>query len=184
MGTSRYLCDYEAASKLGSGACGDVFKGYYKTDGSLVAVKKFKNGISEREKEILKSISHENIVSIIEVIEETKMIIMEYCDLGSMFDHIYKPRHRYGMEERSFFDFLSQFSDGLQFLIEKRVVHRDIKPGNIMRCGNSNGSVTYKITDFGLSKVLSNPKESMTSAVGTRVYAHPKILNRVRIYVF
>ena len=117
MGTSRYLCDYEAASKLGSGACGDVFKGYYKTDGSLVAVKKFKNGISEREKEILKSISHENIVSIIEVIEEREMPFCQLVGDHPVYKLIVELRNEDSGKFQNIIPVLGSFHTQMSFII-------------------------------------------------------------------
>jgi serine/threonine protein kinase len=94
---------------------------------------------------------------------------MEYCNGGSLSTYIEEMRH---MPEDKIWDFLYQFCKGYQVLLDANLIHRDIKPDNIL----INDGV-FKIADFGLSKRIRDPSliENL-SFKGSPLYMAPEII--------
>lgn len=77
------------------------------------------------------------------------------------------------MINRSFKDLSIQLLEGLDFLHLNRVIHRDMKPQNILILENE---MKIKITDFGLARIHCNPQTALTSVVVTLWYRAPELL--------
>jgi serine/threonine protein kinase len=77
---------------------------------------------------------------------------------------------------------LKQLAEGLRYLHSKDLVHRDIKPDNILLTSEDLSIATVKLADFGLSKVLQPNAIRDTPLIGTPHYSAPEILNRDRHY--
>jgi len=76
---------------------------------------------------------------------------------------------------------LKQLAEGLRYLHSKNLVHRDIKPDNILLTSFDLASAIVKITDFGFSKSL-RPDTLQTAGIGTPYYSAPEILHQKRHY--
>ncbi|CAI8037370.1 Serine/threonine-protein kinase TBK1, partial [Geodia barretti] len=74
-----------------------------------------------------------------EVKYKYKVIIMELCTGGSLYEVIDSPENAYGLDEPQFKQLIYDVAKGLSHLRAHNFVHRDIKPGNIMRCGTQDG---------------------------------------------
>ncbi|KAH9507932.1 Serine/threonine-protein kinase tbk1 [Bulinus truncatus] len=156
-----------------------------KLTGKVVAVKVFHDYISQkaddiRELELLRQLQHKNIIRLIgieKMAPNKNVLIMEYCEGGSLHHMLDQPLYYYGLSEEEFLLVLKHVSDGIQYLRQKSVIHRDIKPGNIMRYITSDGQSIYKLTDFGAARNL-NEDESFQSLYGTEEYLHPGIYER------
>ncbi|NWR54138.1 IKKE kinase, partial [Bucorvus abyssinicus] len=156
--------------------------------GELVAVKVFNNAsylrpqeVQMREFEMLRKLNHKNIVKLFAV-EETgsskqKVLVMEYCSSGSLLNVLEDPANAFGLSESEFLIVLQCVVAGMNHLRENSIVHRDIKPGNIMRLMGEDGQSIYKLTDFGAARELDDD-EKFVSVYGTEEYLHPDMYER------
>ncbi|XP_022913910.2 serine/threonine-protein kinase TBK1 [Onthophagus taurus] len=176
-------------SVLGKGATGAVYQGVNKKNGELVAVKTFNQlshmrplEVQMREFEVLKKVKHENIVKLLAIEEEQqegrgKVIVMELCTGGSLFNILDDPENTYGLEEKEFLLVLSHLTAGMKHLRDNNLVHRDLKPGNIMKFICDDGTTVYKLTDFGAARELHEGQQ-FASLYGTEEYLHPDMYER------
>ncbi|XP_045153958.1 inhibitor of nuclear factor kappa-B kinase subunit epsilon isoform X2 [Echinops telfairi] len=184
--TTNYL--WHTEDLLGQGATASVYKARSKKSGELVAVKVFNNvsylrprEVQVREFEVLRKLKHQNIVKLFAV-EETggsrqKVLVMEYCPGGSLLSVLERPENAFGLPEDEFLVVLRCVVAGMNHLREQGVVHRDIKPGNIMRLVGAEGQSVYKLTDFGAARELDDD-EKFVSVYGTEEYLHPDMYER------
>ncbi|GFR77891.1 inhibitor of kappab kinase epsilon, partial [Elysia marginata] len=105
------------------------------------------------------------------------VLVLEYCEGGSLHHMLDNPQHVYGLQESEFLRVLTHVSAGIQYLRQENVIHRDIKPGNIMRYVTEEGLSIYKLTDFGAARNLDD-SESFESLCGTEEYLHPAIYEK------
>jgi serine/threonine protein kinase len=117
------------------------------------ATDKIKNNINDEIliMNMIKEKPHENIISCYEIIEEKDAvyIIMEYCELGDMSRIVGKT-----IDDDTIMNYTKQICNGLVYLEQCGIIHRDIKPKNILMTKNN----IIKICDFGLAKniILDN----------------------------
>ncbi|XP_006825370.2 serine/threonine-protein kinase TBK1-like [Saccoglossus kowalevskii] len=153
----------------------------------MVAVKTFNHvsfmrpyEVQMREFEVLLKLNHENIVKMFDIEEEQssrqKVIVMELCE-GSLYTMLDEPQNAYGLTEMEFKSVLKDVAAGMNHLREKNVVHRDLKPGNIMKVKREDGRSTYKLADFGAARELGDSEQFM-SLYGTEEYLHPDLYER------
>jgi TANK-binding kinase 1 len=104
---------WSTTSVLGKGATGAVYQGVNKINGEPVAVKTFNqmshlrpHDVQMREFEVLQKVKHENIVKLLAIEEEQenrgKVIVMELCTGGSLFNILDDPENTYGLSESEF----------------------------------------------------------------------------------
>ena len=114
---------------------------------------------SAKEASKLLTLNHRNIVKVYDVKNKVTMvgIFMEYCSSGDLQDFV--KRCRLTLDQK--LDLMIQIATGVSYLHGQNVVHRDIKPPNILMSGN-----TAKLADFDLSKYLDSEVETsvMTSS--------------------
>ncbi|XP_034088115.1 serine/threonine-protein kinase TBK1 [Gymnodraco acuticeps] len=184
--TTNYL--WLISDLLGQGATANVYRGRHKKTGDLYAVKVFNNlsflrplDVQMREFEVLKKLNHKNIVKLFAVEEESntrhKVLVMEYCPCGSLYTVLEESSNAYGLPEDEFLIVLHDVVAGMNHLREYGIVHRDIKPGNIMRVIGEGGRSIYKLTDFGAARELEDD-EQFVSLYGTEEYLHPDMYER------
>ncbi|CAG5089731.1 Oidioi.mRNA.OKI2018_I69.PAR.g12329.t1.cds [Oikopleura dioica] len=172
---------------LGQGATGGVYRGWRIDTGASVAVKTFNtvglqrpSHVHNREFDILRAISHPNIVQMFAVEEEERskesVIVMELCTGGSLYNVLEEPEYIYGLREEHLLKLISDVTNGMSYLREKEIIHRDIKPGNILRSDRS-ASACWKLTDFGAARQLNQDAQFM-SLYGTEEYLHPDMYQR------
>ncbi|XP_062998842.1 inhibitor of nuclear factor kappa-B kinase subunit epsilon [Elgaria multicarinata webbii] len=184
--TLNYL--WKMDDVLGQGATASVYKARNKKSGELVAVKVFNNAsylrpqeVQIREFEVLRKLNHQNIVKLFAVEEiesgKQKVLVMEFCSGGSLLSLLEEPENAFGLSESEFLIVLRCVVAGMNHLRENGVVHRDIKPGNIMRLAGEDGESIYKLTDFGAARELDDD-EKFQSVYGTEEYLHPDMYKR------
>ncbi|KAJ8925687.1 hypothetical protein NQ315_009534 [Exocentrus adspersus] len=185
-GSPNYV--WSTTSILGKGATATVHQGVNKVNGEPVAVKTF-NTVSTlrpqevqfREFEVLKKVKHENIVKLLAIEEDQenrgKVIVMELCTGGSLFNSLDDPENTYGLEESEFLLVLAHLYAGMKHLRDNNLIHRDLKPGNIMKFIREDGTTVYKLTDFGAARELQEG-QSFQSLYGTEEYLHPDMYER------
>ncbi|CAD8119527.1 unnamed protein product [Paramecium sonneborni] len=182
---------------LGQGTYGKVLRCHHQDEPDIVHCVKIisKMNINVRENNLTKTIQNEksvvsklanvnceNLVQIIQVIDKPKhvYIIMELCDhdLEKEFENI-KPNWFSRKEQ---LDMIKQIINGACALRDNQLIHRDIKPQNILvKIVNQNGQQRkiYKLADFGFSRTLDNMYQSANlTLVGTWKYLAPEIYYR------
>ncbi|XP_030005068.1 tyrosine-protein kinase JAK2a isoform X2 [Sphaeramia orbicularis] len=156
--------------QLGKGNFGSVEMCRYDplqdSTGEVVAVKKLQHSTAEhlrdfeREIEILKSLQHENIVKYKGVCysagRRNLRLIMEYLPYGSLRDYLIKNKDHF--DSLKLLHYASQICKGMDYLANKRYIHRDLATRNIL----VESEMRVKIGDFGLTKVLPQDKEYYT----------------------
>ncbi|CAF0791592.1 unnamed protein product [Adineta ricciae] len=165
---------------LGDGKYGRVYLARDRKGGEKVAVKEIQmrnsnyTEVLENEIKILSTLNHKNIVSYRgSAIGSSRggpvfQIIMEYVDGGSLLKHLkLKP-----FSEESIQNYTRQLLEGVQYLHENRILHRDIKSANVLL--NSKGEI--KIADFGTSKRLAGLHRCLEDIVGTPPYMCPDVV--------
>ncbi|XP_067664585.1 cyclin-dependent kinase 2-like [Haliotis asinina] len=189
-----FTANYDLLGNLGEGSFGVVYKAKNRQTNDVHAVKKIKFtvDVTQREKfvretELLKEIKgHENIVSLIDILSDRHdlYIVLEFCDLGDL-DHYVAGTY---LSVDSKVLLMYDMSNGLDFLHQNNIVHRDLKSANVLVTSSEvHGRPLCKIADFGeakiqaftghLSNMASNPFPSyLTSAHGTMAYIAPEVL--------
>ena len=175
---------YHHENPIGEGSFSVVFPGVNGNDGREVALKRLekvrleeRGDVLEREVKILQKLS--NCPMVVNYITCTsddnfKYIVVELME-GSLDEYL-----RRDQECEEAFTICLSIASGIEFLHSKGVLHRDLKPQNILY--NTNPSFSVKISDFGLSKILQTTQtrgqsESvMHSKAGTRCWMAPERL--------
>ncbi|XP_046473750.1 cyclin-dependent kinase 1 isoform X1 [Neodiprion pinetum] len=167
--------------KIGEGTYGVVYKGKNKKTGQIVAMKKIRlesddEGVPStaiREISLLKELQHPNIVSLEDVLmEESRLyLIFEFLsmDLKKYMDTLGNGRL---MEPEVVKSYLYQITQAILFCHQRRVLHRDLKPQNLLI--DKNGVI--KVADFGLGRAFGIPVRVYTHEVVTLWYRAPEVL--------
>ena len=176
---------YEKIEKIGEGTYGTVFKAKHKETGEVVALKRVQlddddEGVPSsalREICILKELKHRNVVRLHDVLHsERKMtMVFEYCeqDLKKYFDSCGGE-----MDPATVQSFMYQLLKGLSFCHQQNVLHRDLKPQNLLI--NKNGEL--KLADFGLARSFGIPVRCYSAEVVTLWYRPPDVLFGAKLY--
>lgn len=137
--------------------------------------------VQMREFEVIKKVNHENIVKLLAIEDDQegrgKVIVMELCTGGSLFNILDDPENTYGLPQEEFLLVVEHLSAGMKHLRDNNLVHRDLKPGNIMKFISEDGKTVYKLTDFGAARELEDNQPFM-SLYGTEEYLHPDMYER------
>lgn len=171
--------EYEISGRLGSGGMGTVFRAHRKSDGAEVAIKVLRPSLSRntryverlrREAEISMRLDHPGLVKGLGFAEEGgyHYIVMEFCP-GRTLGALLKNWGRF--PEDQVLDLGIQVAEALAYAHENGVVHRDVKPGNLLIDDEGNA----KLTDLGLAKAESDPTLTRDGGtVGTPQYMSPE----------
>ena len=175
---------YEAQTFLGRGAFGEAYLIKSNVTGIYYVNKRISlECLSEEDRKkvineavLLKMIDHPNIIKFKEVFITVKPIkrlnlIMEYANGGDISQKI-KTQKPKNFDENLLIDWLTQLCHALQYIHNKKIIHRDIKPDNIFL--NNLGQI--KLGDFGVSKNLETMKMASTF-IGSIDYLAPEIID-------
>ena len=174
--------DFQIGKILGKGAFSSVLLVKRIQDNKTYAMKRVKIGqLSPKDKQnalneirILASLSHNNIIGYKEAffddITQTLNIVMEYADEGDLQSKIRNnQKKKLFFTENTIWNILIQVLEGLKYLHENNIIHRDLKSANIFL--NKNGNI--KIGDLNVSKVTQHGFAS--THTGTPYYASPEV---------
>ncbi len=171
---------FELVRKLGEGGMGATYLARQVSMDRLVALKVLRKKLSEkgdfierfkREARLAGQLNHRNIVQAMDVGESSGFhyLIMEYVEGRNLVDLM--PQDE-AMDETGAVDYVLQIASALAFANEQNIIHRDIKPDNIMVTGDG----VAKLCDFGLAKQTAEDS-SLTQtgvAMGTPHYISPE----------
>ncbi|KAJ1326312.1 cell division control protein CDC15 [Microdochium nivale] len=173
------LRDYRLGECIGKGAFGSVYKAIHWGTGEAVAVKQIKMvnlpkselRMIEAEIDLLKNLNHDNIVKYIGFVKTADClnIILEYCENGSLHS-ICKAYGKF--PENLVGVYMTQVLQGLHYLHDQGVIHRDIKGANILT--TKDGKV--KLADFGVSTSTLAGPDKEAQVVGTPYWMAPEII--------
>ncbi|ALC39191.1 Cdk5, partial [Drosophila busckii] len=173
--------DFERIEKIGEGTYGVVYKGRNRVTGQIVAMKKIRlesddEGVPStaiREISLLKELKHPNIVCLVDVLMEENRIFLIFeflsMDLKKYMDSLPPEKHLDSQLVRSY---LYQITDAIMFCHRRRVLHRDLKPQNLLI--DKNGII--KVADFGLGRSFGIPVRIYTHEIVTLWYRAPEVL--------
>ncbi|GMH26521.1 hypothetical protein Nepgr_028364 [Nepenthes gracilis] len=180
-GGGRVIGDYSVGRKIGSGSFSVVWHARHRVHGTEVAIKEIAMGrLNKKLQEslmseiyILKQINHPNIIRLHDIVEVPGKIhlVLEYCCGGDLF--VYIQRHG-KVPEATAKHFMQQLAAGLQVLREHNLIHRDLKPQNLLLSTNDMNSV-LKIADFGFARSLQ-PMGLAETLCGSPLYMAPEIM--------
>ncbi|XP_074030673.1 MAP/microtubule affinity-regulating kinase 3-like [Leptinotarsa decemlineata] len=169
---------YKLLKTIGKGAFAEVMLAKHVLTGEEVAIKIFDKTQLEpgllqglyREAKIMKMLDHPNIVKLFQVIETATnfYLVMEYASGGSMYDYLARQGRMNENVARAKF---RQIVSAVRYLHQKKIVHRDLKDGNILLDSEMN----IKIADFGYSQQFTS-KTKLKAFCGTLRYAAPEVL--------
>ncbi|XP_050301282.1 cyclin-dependent kinase 14 isoform X1 [Anthonomus grandis grandis] len=169
---------YIKLEQLGEGSYATVYKGFSNLQNQVVALKEIRLQEEEgapftaiREASLLKELKHANIVTLHDIVhtKETLTFVFEYVhtDLSQ-----YLERHSGGLNPRNVRLFLFQLLRGLSYCHKRLVLHRDVKPQNLLI--SELGEL--KLADFGLARAKSVPSHTYSHEVVTLWYRPPDVL--------
>jgi eukaryotic-like serine/threonine-protein kinase len=170
---------YEVQEIIGVGGMAVVYKAYDSIDDRIVAVKILKNEFLaneefrrrfKNESKAIAVLSHPNIVKVYDVSygETLQYIIMEYIEGITLKEYIEQVKT---VAWKEAIHFITQILRALQHAHDKGIVHRDIKPQNIMLIQNGN----IKVTDFGIARFSRSETRTMSeNAIGSVHYISPE----------
>ncbi|ETV67169.1 CAMK protein kinase [Aphanomyces astaci] len=171
---------YTLGKRLGAGAFAVVREGVNKVTGTKFAVKCIKTSSLSpadvrglrQEISILKQLSHPNIMSLHDVIEEPNVtyLVTEYIAGGELFDRIVEKTFYSENEARELVRILL---GAIKYCHDHNVVHRDLKPENLLLT-SADDDASIKLADFGFAKQQSI--DGLTTACGTPGYVAPEII--------
>ncbi len=173
----------QLGTRLGAGGFGVVYKGRW-TDGEAVdvAIKEIRSDLRfapsmekefNKEAELMWRLTHRNLVTLYGLSTSPKRLIMEFCDLGSLWDVLHRTQLDWDTKQK----IARQVTKGIAFLHANEVMHRDLKSLNILV---TSGWVV-KIADFGLSKWQEGftPRADTTTtkggSIGTPLWMAPEL---------
>ena len=158
--------------RIGAGGEGAVFLAYDGTLSRWVAIKRIHSSLSQGQSTLaaaaiseathLASLQHPNIITVHDIINSSDetLVVMEYMP-GQNVDELAEP-----MSAPFFIEFASQCLRGLIAAHSLGIVHRDVKPSNIMLAGQHIGGFQVKLLDFGLAKVIEEPMLQTVDQMG------------------
>lgn len=170
---------YEIQEIIGVGGMAVVYKAYDNIDDRIVAVKILKEEFLQNEEfrrrfknesKAIAVLSHPNIVKVYDVSfgDRLQYIVMEYVEGITLKEYIEQQKV---INWKEAVHFVTQILRALQHAHDKGIVHRDIKPQNIMLLQNGN----IKVTDFGIARFSRSETRTMTeSAIGSVHYISPE----------
>lgn len=180
------ITDYYTLGKsLGSGAYGDVMHAFDVHTNEQRAVKIIKKSSNfknlqhlEREIQVMKSISHPNIVQTYQIfdLKRTIYIVMEYVAGGDLFDFVAEHEN---LTEAQGSQCIRSIFQAVEYLHRHSIVHRDLKPENIL-CANNSWPLQIKVTDFGFARFIDpfrGADDTMRTQVGTAYFMAPEIIS-------
>ncbi|MGO4432675.1 serine/threonine-protein kinase [Paenarthrobacter sp. RAF9] len=180
---------YRFGERVGSGAVGEVWT-VTSTDGRTLAAKVLRPEHADdpslverfvRERSVLLGLQDSHIVTVRDMVVEGERlaIVMDYVAGGSLRDVV---RDAGPLPPQDAVNVAAEIFDALAFAHSRGVTHRDIKPDNVLltRPWSECGSGDVRVSDFGISDVVSEKIRQTTGLIGTPQYMPPELISQGR----
>ncbi|XP_058284814.1 cyclin-dependent kinase 3 isoform X3 [Hylobates moloch] len=177
---------FQKVEKIGEGTYGVVYKAKNRETGQLVALKKIRldlemEGVPStaiREISLLKELKHPNIVQLLDVVHNERKLYLVFEFLSQDLKKYMDSTPGSELPLHLIKSYLFQLLQGVSFCHSHRVIHRDLKPQNLLI--NELGAI--KLADFGLARAFGVPLRTYTHEVVTLWYRAPEILLGSKFY--
>eukprot|EP00775_Hariotina_reticulata_P005831 gene5831-6072_t len=181
------LSSYEIGPAIGKGGYAVVYKGIRRQDGLVVAIKRVdidtmaakKRERCIKEVHLLQQLNHPHILTCHDAfIDQQQLIIVTEWAPGGDMKRLIRRLAQAGkcFEEAEIWHYLRQVVDALQALHAARILHRDVKPANVLVCSGG----VLKLGDLGLGRKLGPQTVDVLSKVGTPYYVSPEVVKGVK----
>ena len=170
---------YDVLGVVGEGAYGIVYKCKNKETGKYVAIKRFKEveddlvkKTMKRELKMLQKLHHPNVVDFQEAYKRkgNLYLVFEFVD-KNLLELL--EEHPQGLDPNLIRHLIYQLCKAIQYMHEQNIIHRDVKPENLLITEN----MELKLCDFGFARLISGScTEKLTDYVATRWYRAPELL--------
>ncbi|CDK26684.1 unnamed protein product [Kuraishia capsulata CBS 1993] len=172
--------------KLGEGTYATVYKGRNRTLGTLVALKEINLDSEEgtpstaiREISLMKELKHDNILTLYDVIHTENKLTLVFEFMDKDLKHYMDTQGNNGaLEPPVIKSFMFQLLKGIGFCHDNRILHRDLKPQNLLISNKGE----LKLGDFGLARAFGIPVNTFSNEVVTLWYRAPDVLLGSRNY--
>lgn len=185
-GSGHRIDGFEVIRQLGQGGMGKVYLVYHKATARLLALKEMNidnphlGARFTREIKLMQKVRHDNVLRYIDRGQNKKTgkpyMVMEYAAQGSLNDVIAKERVHLSANQAV--GHVIEALEGLMHVHAQGIVHRDIKPDNILLKNNSGDRSVSKLADFGLARQFSKAGGTILTqlgaAMGTVLYMAPE----------
>ncbi|KAJ3629092.1 hypothetical protein MTP99_013513 [Tenebrio molitor] len=179
---------YEKIEFLGEGQFATVYKARDVETDNIVAVKKIKMGSRQeaqdginrtalREIKLLQELHHRNVIGLLDVFGHMSNVSLVFDFMDTDLEVIIKD-NTIILTTANIKAYMIQTLQGLDYLHRNWVLHRDLKPNNLL----VNSSGVLKVGDFGLAKLYGSPNRINTHQVVTRWYRSPELLFGAKLY--
>ncbi|RHZ87854.1 hypothetical protein Glove_29g195 [Diversispora epigaea] len=174
---------YLLTRTLGEGAYAKVKLGKHIESGEEVAIKLIPKGVGSsklteihREIEILKSVQHSSIIKLLDVVDTQDYIgiVLEYIPGGELYNYVERKQH---LDEAEACRIFKQLIQGVDYLHQMKIVHRDLKLENLLLDAAQN----LVITDFGFARKFGE-SDRIGSPCGTPYYLAPEVIMQEGLY--
>ncbi|XP_019613562.1 PREDICTED: cyclin-dependent kinase 2-like [Branchiostoma belcheri] len=178
--------NFQKIEKIGEGTYGVVYKAKDKVTGRMVALKKIRldtesEGVPStaiREISLLKELNHANIVRLLDVVHSEKKLYLVFEYLNLDLKKYMDSAPPSGLPSELVKSYVHQILKGIAYCHSHRVLHRDLKPQNLLIDAEGN----IKLADFGLARAFGVPVRTYTHEVVTLWYRAPEILLGSKFY--
>ena len=181
---SRYVLQ----TRIGRGATGEVWLASVLPGGEAVAVKLLRSELASdpelvvrfvRERTLLVGLQAPNLVHVRELVVENDelAIVMDLVEGGDLRQFL---RAQGPLAPADALDLVVQLLRGLDVVHAAGIVHRDVKPENILLETGPDGRLAVRLTDFGIARVASQSSTRLTGLAGTPQYMAPEVVNGAR----
>jgi len=179
----NFFTENDLINELGAGTYGIVYKTFNSISGNKHATKVLKKNLFKQdywkriktEIEIIKTVNHPNLIKFVDSFENSEyyFILMEYLKDGNLTKFM---KSKLYLTESIVKIIIFQLANALQYLKSLGIIHRDIKPDNIL-IDKTNDELKIKLSDFGLAKVIFN-NETTNECCGSILFSAPELLRK------
>ncbi|KAK6174963.1 hypothetical protein SNE40_013514 [Patella caerulea] len=177
---------YTRDNIIGSGASSIVYCAIHRKTGQTYAAKVLKDNskanLQDLQREIfsLRQLNHPNVIKFYGVEKELdsgrQVVILQYCQ-SSLHSFLQEPENVHGVCDIELIILFKDLCSALSYMRIRNIIHRDIKPGNVLRYTPPDLSTVYILSDFGTSRNLED-EGTYYSLVGTEEYLHPAVYEK------
>lgn len=187
METGVRIGPYRIEGEVGRGGMGIVFAAVHEQLGRRVAVKQLAPALTRQpefrerfsgEARAQARLQHPNVVSVYDLLETDGefFLVMEYVEGTALGDHL-AARPAGCLPWKEAIGLLAQVLEALDYAHARGVIHRDVKPSNVIVCADGR----IKLTDFGIALLAGDPRLTVSqSVIGTPTYMSPEQILRPR----